>query len=156
MDHEDIIAIADRLSRNVTVNDFVQKAYLWVRQYLEYAGFIAEDQGALSALKTRRGDCSEYAYLMAAISRAAGVPARVMGGFVIPHSALLKAAEYHNWTEVYVDGRWSVVDAQKGVLMRVTGDYLATRVVFRNGENNTTKFFHRFSTQRGRLEVEMD
>lgn len=135
---------------------FVDRVYEWVRHRIRYAGFIAEDLGALSAFRSGQGDCSEYAYLVAALSRAVGMPARVMGGFVVPSNAVLKANEYHNWAEVYVDGRWLLVDAQKGALRERSSDYVATRVVVRQGEDESHRFFHRYLSPGGVLKVEMD
>ena len=148
--------MAKRLNDAGVPERFVDRVYEWVRHRIRYAGFVAEDLGALSAFRTGRGDCSEYAYLVAALSRAAGVPARVMGGFVVPSNAVLKANEYHNWAEVYVDGRWQLVDAQKGVLREHSADYVSTRVVSRQGEDETRRFFHRYLSPGGVLKVEMD
>lgn len=88
--------------------------YAFVMQHIQYAGYVAEDLGALYALQRASGDCSEYAFLAAALARVNGLPARVLGGFVCEGDAILKDVAYHNWAEVWLDGRWCVLDAQKG------------------------------------------
>ena len=148
--------MANRLKDAGEPDRFLDRVYEWVRRRIRYAGFVAEDLGALSAFRTGQGDCSEYAYLVAALSRAANVPARVMGGFVVPSNAVLKANEYHNWAEVYVDGRWQLVDAQKGALREPLPNYVSTRVVVRQGEDEMRRFFHRYLSPGGVLKVEMD
>lgn len=94
----------------------VVAVYDWVRNQLAYAGYVADDLGAAQALRERRGDCTEYAYLVVALCRALGLPARAVGGFVVSHDAAPRSTEYHNWAEVHLEGAWRLVDAQKEAL----------------------------------------
>lgn len=64
---------------------------------------------ALVTLKERAGDCNEHAVLFAALSRAAGVPARLCAGLVYNR----KRFYYHAWNEVFL-GRWVTADALMG------------------------------------------
>ncbi len=63
------------------------------------------------------GHCEYFASAMALLARAAGVPARVVGGYLVtehnPYGDFWVARERdaHAWTEVWVDGRWQTVDA---------------------------------------------
>jgi len=66
---------------------------------------------AVEVAKTRRGDCTEHAVLLAALCRARGIPARVALGLVYVEGA--QAFGYHAWTEAYVDGRWLGLDATR-------------------------------------------
>ncbi len=71
---------------------------------------------ASEVAKTRTGDCSEHAVLLAALARAAGLPSRGVGGIVqIPWSEMPDGAEsafgYHMWTQVYIGGQWVDIDA---------------------------------------------
>ena len=61
---------------------------------------------AVEVLRTRQGDCNEHAILYTAMSRAAGVPARVASGIV----ALGDRFYYHAWAEVLLGGHWLAVD----------------------------------------------
>ena len=67
---------------------------------------------ALEVARTRRGDCTEHAVLLAALARASGLPARVAIGLVYVQDK--QAFGYHMWTEVFVDGRWLPLDATLG------------------------------------------
>jgi hypothetical protein len=61
---------------------------------------------ALSTLENRVGDCNEHAVLLAALTRAAGIPCRIEAGLVY----LKGRFYYHAWNLVYL-GRWITVDA---------------------------------------------
>jgi transglutaminase-like putative cysteine protease len=60
---------------------------------------------ALEVLKTKQGDCNEHAVLMAALCRAAGIPAKICSGIVYLNGSFY----YHAWVEVYLN-RWVSVD----------------------------------------------
>jgi hypothetical protein len=64
---------------------------------------------ALSTLEHRMGDCNEHAVLLAALARAAGIPARVEAGVVYLRGRFY----YHAWNLLYV-GRWVTADAVFG------------------------------------------
>ena len=58
-------------------------------------------------LRDRRGTCVGYATLLAALARAAGIPSRVVIGYVYAQGMF----GGHAWTEVLADGRWIPIDA---------------------------------------------
>jgi transglutaminase-like putative cysteine protease len=94
---------------------------------LSYAGYLADDYGALYALTNRRGDCTEYAYLATALARASSIPARMVGGYVTDRDITPRAGDYHNWAELYIDGSWRLLDAQKGNWLQPIDQYVAFR-----------------------------
>lgn len=102
--------------------------YEWVASRLAYADYTADDLGASEALRRMKGDCTEYAYLVTALARASGIPARVMGGFVVDRDDAPRAAQYHNWAEAHLEGAWRVVDAQKQVFLTPIPQYVAFRI----------------------------
>jgi transglutaminase-like putative cysteine protease len=61
---------------------------------------------AREVLRVRRGDCNEHAVLLAALARAADVPARVVAGAVYVNDGFY----YHAWTELWL-GAWVSADA---------------------------------------------
>lgn len=128
-----------------------REIYDWVRGSLQYAGYIVEDLGALQALQHRRGDCTEYAALVAALSRASSIPARLVGGYVTDRDLAPRPEDYHNWAELYLDGAWRIVDAQKGRWLGGDGDYIAFRID-RNGLSNAIGQAHRYRVE-GDLQV---
>jgi len=67
---------------------------------------------AADVARSRRGDCTEYAVLLAAVCRARGIPARVAIGlvYVEQYGGFL----YHMWDEVWIKDRWIPLDATLG------------------------------------------
>ncbi|MBR9982508.1 MAG: transglutaminase domain-containing protein [Desulfatitalea sp.] len=102
----------------------VGNTFQWVSEKLHYIGYVKRTRGALYALEHLRGDCTEFAFLFVALCRANGIPARAVGGFVCPQSAVLDLGDYHNWAEFHHDGRWHVADPQRNRLMNDQHQYV--------------------------------
>ncbi len=86
-------------------------------------GFVANhlsDKNLDSSLATASevaasgsGDCTEHSVLLAALLRAAGIPARVVTGIVYVEELLGQRHlfGYHMWTQALIDDRWIDLDA---------------------------------------------
>jgi transglutaminase-like putative cysteine protease len=109
--------------------DVAKRVERWVGGHLEDSGYEREDQGALHALATGRGDCTEFMHLFVALARARGIPAREIGGFLAAQGEVPSARSYHNWAEVYLDGAWRVADPQRQVFGERASEYVAMRVL---------------------------
>ncbi|HEY0065193.1 MAG TPA: transglutaminase-like domain-containing protein [Telluria sp.] len=147
-----IVALAATLRRPQAV-DSARAIYDWVRANLQYAGYVADDHGALDALSSGRGDCTEYANLVVALARAAGLPARMVGGYVLDRDSAPRPSDYHNWAEVYLDGDWRLLDAQKEHWFEPAEQYLAFRY-YRDQSINPVGLAHRYRLQ-GQLQVRL-
>jgi transglutaminase-like putative cysteine protease len=79
--------------------EIVEAIYDFVITSITYEGYIADAQGALYCLRNRSGDCTEFAALMTALCRAAGIPARMLEG--VTDDA---GDEIHAWMEAYLPG----------------------------------------------------
>lgn len=123
-----VMSIAEGLSQGSSAESAVAISK-WVSGHVEYAGYVKEDRGALYALTNERGDCTEYAYLFAALARAAELPSRVVGGFVVEDDRVLMARNFHNWSEVRVDESWRVADPQNDTSLEDEHTYIAMRVI---------------------------
>lgn len=121
-----IVALAGVLQRSSPMGT-ARAIYDWTQRNLRYAGYVVEDLGALHALLEKDGDCTEYADLVVALARANGIPARMVGGYVVDRDAAPRPEEYHNWGELYVDGAWRLVDAQKENWLAPVDQYVAFR-----------------------------
>ncbi len=64
-----------------------RNVYNFVAGYLTYNGSMTGDYGAEYAIVHHYGDCTEFSYLMVALLRACGIPARTVLGLVIANSA---------------------------------------------------------------------
>lgn len=137
-----IRALAGQLRRE-SPPQTARAIYDWVRQNIEYDRYMADDLGARAALQSRRGDCTEYAYLCTALARANGIRARVMGGYLAAIDSAPRAAEFHNWAQFHVLGSWRTVDAQ---LQRWGDDnhYVAFHAIVDDTRLNPLRGAHRF------------
>ena len=123
-----IVSLANSLIQS-SGTDTAKSIFNWVASNVQSIEYIPDDRGALYALEHKNGDCTEFAYLFAALSRANSLPARAVGGYVMSESGVLKAVEYHNWAEFYTDGTWRLADAQKRVFATNASRYVAMRII---------------------------
>jgi Transglutaminase-like superfamily len=138
-----IRTLADELRRDGQLA-MAKAIYDWVRLNIIYDRYRAEDVGAREALRSRRGDCTEYAYLCAALARLNGIPARVVGGYVSYVDAAPRAADYHNWAQFHLLGAWRTVDAQRQQWWD-DGAYVAFHVVVDDSSLNVLGLARRFT-----------
>jgi len=89
---------------------------------------MEEDKGALYALTNLSGDCTEFAALFAALCRAAGIPARLMGGYICQRNCLVTTVDFHNWAEFYHNGAWHLADPQNRLFDQNGENYIATEI----------------------------
>ena len=88
-------------------SDRVDALVAFVHRYVEY---VDRDtiQTVADTVRTRRGDCTEYADLLTTMARALGLPARTVTG--LAYDADNATFALHSWNEVAVEGRWQGVD----------------------------------------------
>lgn len=85
----------------------------YVASHVRLSAFSTSLRPASEVAKSRQGDCTEFAVLLAALMRSEGVPSRVAVGFAyVPNPASLAP---HMWTEAWIDGQWIPFDATLGV-----------------------------------------
>lgn len=89
----------------------VQKMLLWVYDNIK-GEYIVETLTGPEVLQRRKGKCSEYATLFASLSRAAGIPTRIVFGEAINGNRWIG----HLWCEVWL-GEWMAVDAATGIFV---------------------------------------
>ncbi len=150
-DNEEIIALAQRLQRAEAAETAVA-IYDWLVAEVDYDGYDPVDRGALYALEQRKGDCSEYAALAVALARALGLPARLVNGYRVPDSGRLEPFAFHAWAEIYLDGRWLILDAQERRFDPSPENYLVTH--YGTSEARQTDWI-RFHSPESRISIEM-
>ncbi len=115
-DNPEIVALALSICLpTMTEMEKARAIYDWVTENIAYDvdGFVAGSPLANRAkasqvLKSGRGICLEYSYLVAALARAAGLQAKVISGY------LAGSRINHAWNEVLAGGKWVVIDATLG------------------------------------------
>jgi transglutaminase-like putative cysteine protease len=111
-----IAALAAQLSQGqATVCQQVRAFYEYIGNNLTYT-FNGADWGAQAALGPMGADCTEYADLLAALSRAKGIPARYFEGLLSLDSQTKPlAANEHAWPDVYLPSiGWVALDPTLG------------------------------------------
>ncbi len=87
-----------------------------ITDYIKDKGLDVGFATASEVVRSKKGDCTEHGVLLAAVARAAGIPARGVSGIVkVPEGALSPEQGtlfgYHMWTQVYIGGKWVDIDA---------------------------------------------
>ena len=111
-----IIALAAQLAAGRETACLQARAfYDYIGDHLVYS-YNGRDWGAQAALGPMGADCTEYASLMIALSRAAGIPARYLAGLsYFPEGSEAAARTEHAWAEIYLPGAgWAPMDPTLG------------------------------------------
>lgn len=113
--HHDITYLANSLVHS-EMNDMekLSTLHVWVTNNIAYdfQAYLRQENILTSASQTLangKGMCRDYSFLMAALARAAGLPARVVYGET--RNTAGWDAQLHAWNEIMVDGNWVTVDA---------------------------------------------
>jgi len=101
---------------NLCVN--TRAFYDYVVNNLAYIAYNPEDVGSAGALRDGGGDCTEFADLLIALNRAAGIPANFLEGVTYDpgyQGAATGNELKHSWVEVYLPSiGWVPMDATWG------------------------------------------
>ena len=100
-----IVALASELSQGKkTACQQVRAFYDYIGDELVYS-FNGNNWGAQAALGPMGADCTEYASLLVALSRAQGIPARYFEGLLYLENGTKDLARLeHAWADVYLPG----------------------------------------------------
>ena len=122
---KNITAIAKSITQNTNTDyEKALKIHDWVCENIYYdSDSISENSNdapyvASDVLKNGRAVCLGYANLYAALCRSSGIPCNVVKGYSLGVNGSNKKWQLtdeeseanHAWNEVYVDGRWVIVD----------------------------------------------
>jgi transglutaminase-like putative cysteine protease len=87
--------------------DKVQAMADWIRGHLDYfPGSSDVNTTAADTYVSHRGVCRDFAHLLIAMARAAGIPARMVGAYAWQ----LQPQDFHAVVEVWLAGAWHLVD----------------------------------------------
>jgi transglutaminase-like putative cysteine protease len=148
---------ASALARQIRVRNADDAAYAravleWFRANgLEYTlepGTTGIDSVDTTLFDSKRGFCGHFASAYATMMRSAGVPARVITGYLggewnpVGGYLIVRQSDAHAWTEVWLEGRgWTRIDPtavvaperlQQGILDLFTNSLPATSAFLRN------------------------
>ena len=121
---DSIISIAQQLTQGIS-DDYSKVLALhdWICSYMYYdVDSLSEQEAppyyATDIVKTRKAVCLGFATLMAALCRSIDIPCNVVSGYALgvgddtewTEETVATAEQNHAWNEVYVDGRWVIID----------------------------------------------
>jgi hypothetical protein len=124
IESDDPVLIAK--SRSITTGKTLQdarKIYDFVSTWLKWprGNRVNDSSSAKVAFRRKTGVCSDFARLMTAMLRAAGIPARSVTGLALPQYFNIRStadwnhqADSHAWVEFFADGRWHFADPSRG------------------------------------------
>lgn len=146
-DDEDIVALASLLSLKCS-DDLckIHNAYEYPAHHLHFE-IQQEPLGAVQALHGGEGDCTEYAALFIAISRAMGIPARRTALFNFVGNYNTVTQPNHDAAEIYVSPfGWVPVDPNLGKgrydLPEGFAKKSATTIIYKHGNSWTWSNFY--------------
>jgi hypothetical protein len=116
-DHKEVIELARKAVGNTRETaEAARRIESFVAQYIDKWSLKVGYASAAEVVKSREGDCSEFAVLTAALCRAVGIPAQVVVGVAYVDSFGGKRGFMgHAWTQAYIgtdaQGVWVGLDA---------------------------------------------
>ena len=152
--NQDILKAAMTLKASESVNT-AENIFQWTADNVNYSGYASRERGALYALNYKKGDCTEFMYLFAALCRANKIPARCIGGYVCRENTIINPGGYHNWAEFYDNETWKIADPQKKNFLNNQSDYIAWRIIAATSENPLSEH-NRFRYEGEGLKVKMN
>ena len=111
------------LAEETTDYEKVLALHDWICSYMYYdVDSLASDEAppyyATDIVKSRKAVCLGFATLMASLCRSIDIPCNVVSGYALgvgndtawTDTSIATDEQNHAWNEVYVDGRWMIVD----------------------------------------------
>ncbi|MDB5738013.1 MAG: hypothetical protein JWO65_1681 [Sphingomonas bacterium] len=92
---------------NLSGGDQIHAIVEWIRDHLDYIpGASDASTTAADTFLSRQGVCRDFAHLLIAMARAAGIPARMVAAYAWQ----LDPQDFHAVVEVWLDDAWHLVD----------------------------------------------
>ena len=111
-DDERVVALAGKVAPAAEDPGQIAKALeRYVYELIDKKDFSTALGSAAEVARSRAGDCTEHAVLLAGLARARGLASRVVVGLV--YVPALGGFGYHMWTEVWVQDHWLPLDATR-------------------------------------------
>lgn len=122
----------------------------WMATHVDYvSGSSSGDTTAAGTFVQRQGVCRDFAHLLASMSRAAMIPARLVAAY----APGVTPPDFHAVVEVWLDGSWHLVDAtgmaQADEIVRIGVGRDATDIAFMTVFGSATMFEQRVTVTRG-------
>jgi len=152
-DDAKIIELAKEATKGARdAGEAARRIEAFVADYVNEMSLSVGYASATEVAASRKGDCSEFAVLCAAMCRAAGIPARVVVGVAyVEDFAGRSGFGGHAWTEAYIGGKWVGLDSAFKAGGR--GGFDAGHIALASGDGEPADFFN-MATTLGRFKIE--
>jgi len=128
-DDDELIAQASLLTNgHATLKGQIESLYNFVRDEIKLSGYETS-LDALTALHWKEAHCGGKSRLLVGLLRAAGIPARLKGGFVLAPGSM---DTHRLWVEVWINGYWVPFDPVENIFAEQRSNVLA----FFNGDDS--------------------
>ena len=127
--------------------EMIRNIYYYVFQNMDHTQYLEEDLGATQAVKSGKGDCTEYADLFVALCRAKGIPARVAEDYYCIEGV---DTPRQLWAEVYAKGYgWIPFDPLLGEVSPAAFDRLRPIYIYLSNVRNDKEInnYHYYAYQ---------
>lgn len=104
------------------VNAIIRAIYDYTNRTIKPANYKGTTD-ALTCLRLGESSCGGKSRLFVALARAAGIPARTVGGLILKESTWQST---HVWAEAWIGGYWVPFCPLNGHFAEIPGDYLVT------------------------------
>lgn len=127
-----------------------KKIEAFVGDYIDNMSLSVGYASAAEVAESRKGDCSEFAVLTAAMCRAVGIPAKVVTGIAYVDDFMGRQGfGGHAWTEAYIGDKWVGLDA---AFKASGGGFDAGHIALARGNGEPADFFN-MATSLGRFKI---
>ncbi len=122
------------------VSDYQKAVFMMHQLYEDFVyekGITGVDTTAEEAWNTGKGVCQDYAHILIALCRLAGIPARYVTGMMVGEGYS------HAWIEILEDGKWYALDPTNDLIVeddhikigngRDAGDCMINRGIMKGG-----------------------
>ncbi|MBE3144650.1 MAG: transglutaminase domain-containing protein [Planctomycetes bacterium] len=145
-DDANIIALAKQAVGDTKDSaEAAKKIEEFAAKYIKNISLSVGYASATEVAASRRGDCTEFAVLCAAMCRAAGIPAKVTVGVAYVNDFEGRSGfGGHAWTEAYIGDKWVGLDSafKAGGL----GKFDAGHIALASGNGEPVNFFNMATT----------
>ena len=152
--------VRERVGDEAGDQRFAEAARRFVTRYVQGINLSTGDATASEVARSRGGDCTECAVLLAAILRAQGIPSRCVTGLAYADTEFAGESDvfvYHMWTQAWIaapsgnGGRWLDLDAAMG---RYTAAHITLSTSAMEDANAGSEMIELFPMMNG-LEIEV-
>jgi len=137
-DNPEIIELAAKATgaRGRPASQRMSDAEAYIARYIDGKTLSVGYASALEVARSRRGDCTEHALLLAAIGRAEGIPTRVVTGFTYVSEFAGQRGVFvpHAWIEARTEKGWTGYDA-------ALGEFNSGHIALALGDGDPTRFY---------------